>query len=93
MNVERLHVIVLAIHKDLKETNVINSINNIVSNLKDQISSPSEPSYQENVSKGVTGKWQETKFRGRQFNAKIYGKREIPDSLLLVRIGSSNPSL
>ena len=38
-----------------------------------------EKDYQENVSKGVTGKWQETKFRKRQFNAKIYGKREIPD--------------
>jgi len=38
-----------------------------------------EKEYQENVSKGVSGKWQEPKFRERQFNAKVYGKREIPD--------------
>ncbi|MBA7710644.1 hypothetical protein ES703_119589 [subsurface metagenome] len=38
-----------------------------------------EKEYQENVSKGVSGKWQKPKFRERQFNAKVYGKREIPD--------------
>jgi len=38
-----------------------------------------EKEYQENVSKGVSGKWQEPKFRERQFNAKVYGRREIPD--------------
>jgi len=38
-----------------------------------------EKEYQENVSKGVSNKWQEPKFRERQFNAKVYGRREIPD--------------
>lgn len=38
-----------------------------------------EKEYQENVGKGVTRKWQEAKFRERQFNAKLHGRREIPD--------------
>ena len=53
MNTERLHVIAKAIKQDLQQTRTVTTLQNIVSALEDQISSPQSPEHQQKVSENL----------------------------------------
>ncbi len=50
MNVERLHVIALAIQEDLKKTDSQSTLKKLVDSLQNQVSQPQAPQFQEQVS-------------------------------------------
>ncbi|MGD9523161.1 MAG: hypothetical protein AB7N73_06840 [Gemmatimonadales bacterium] len=55
MNAERLHALVLGIHSDLQQTGVVAALQQLRDNLQNQVSSPQEASYQQQITK-VLGK-------------------------------------
>ena len=50
MNVERLHAIAIALQGDLLRTSLPDNLQQLVSALQNQISEPSQPDYQQQVS-------------------------------------------
>lgn len=50
MNVERLHVIAIAIRDDINKTNIENSLQQLIQNLQNQVNQPQNTNFQQQVS-------------------------------------------
>lgn len=51
MNIERLHKIAAVVSEELKTTNIVPTIDGLVSSLENQINQPQDPQHQQNVSR------------------------------------------
>ena len=50
MNAEKLHAIVIAIRRDLKESALLTDLSELVSNLQNYVNAPNQPQYQNAIS-------------------------------------------
>ena len=50
MNAERLHIIARAVQDELRQTNLVGRLSELVSHLQNMVSQPQQPGHQQNVS-------------------------------------------